>query len=71
LTDKQLRELKRKINEHLFNEAQIVEDMIKADFSNEEWKEVTAIILNHPYTEVLKLFKKNREIRQSSKARSP
>lgn len=41
--------------------------MLESYLLNEEWKELTAFIKNHPYNEVLEIFRKNREIRESKK----
>jgi len=44
LTRNHLIEFKKRINEHLYAEARMIEDMLEADLSNEEWKELTVFI---------------------------
>lgn len=67
MTSNSFREFRKRINDHLYAEARIIEDMLESYLLNEEWKELTAFIKNHPYNEVLEIFRKNREIRESKK----
>ena len=51
VSDKKLEELKRRISEHLYNEAQIMVDLLEVDLSSEEFKELSAFMKSHPYHE--------------------
>lgn len=67
MTSNRFRKFRKRINDHLYAEARMIEDMLESDLLNEEWEELTAFIKNHPYNEVLEIFRKNREIRESKK----
>ncbi len=52
MTRKQLRELKRCISAHFYNEAEIMKDMLESDLSDIESKELEQFIRNHPFSEL-------------------
>ena len=57
MSEKKLEELKRRISEHLYNEAQIMVDLLEVDLSAEEFKELSAFMKSHPYHEAYMCFK--------------
>ena len=57
LSDKKLEELKRRISEHLYNEAQIMVDILEVGLSAEEFKELSAFMKSHPYHEAYTCLK--------------
>jgi len=59
---KELIELERRISEHLYNEAEIIKDMLETDLSPEEWRELKEYMNRHPYHE-LSSFLRNMQHR--------
>lgn len=56
-----LRELKRRISDHFYNEAEIMKDILEADLSDEDCKELQRFMLNHPFSQVIEQIKAVRQ----------
>jgi aminopeptidase C len=61
LTKKKLRELQRRISEHFYNEAQIMKDMLEADLSKDEIRELKEFMLKHPFYQISNFVQKKSE----------
>lgn len=48
MANEKLRELKERINKHLENELDIMEDMLKSNLTKKEWNDIVSFIHNHP-----------------------
>lgn len=68
-----LRDLKRRISEHYYNEADIMEDMLEANLSKEEIKELLEFMLNHPFAKLVQLIQdlKAQESVKDADAKEP
>lgn len=62
LTRNHLIEFKKRIHEHFYNEAQIMNDLLESDLSKDEIKELKEFMLKHPFYEISNFVqKKNGE----------
>jgi len=59
-----LRYFERMINNHFYNEANMIEEILKSDLSKEEINKLVEYMLNHPYIEIVDLFRKRRYDRE-------
>ena len=46
-------ELKKLVNDHYYNEAKIMNEIIESKISKEERKELKEFMLNHPYSKIV------------------
>lgn len=63
MNKKKVEEFERRINTHLYNEAGIINDMMEADLSPSEWKEIKDFMIQHPYHELYIFLKDKQKIR--------
>jgi len=60
--DSSVEYFKKKINDHLIREMEIMVEMFEANnLTNEEWKEIKESILKHPWAEIVKIMKSGIE----------
>ena len=50
---KTLSELKKIVNDHYYNEAKIMNEILESNTTKEERKELKEFMLNHPYSKVV------------------
>ena len=62
-----LRDLKRQISEYYYNEAKIMDDMLEANLSKEEIKELQEFMLNHPFSKLCQLIQELKAQKESAK----
>lgn len=50
---KSLNELKRRVNEHFYNEARLMKDILKAELSQKETDELVQFMEKHPFSRIV------------------
>ncbi len=51
----------KKIGDHFYREMEIAVEMLEADLTDEEWDEINEFMLNHPWHEIVDIFKSKRD----------